>query len=97
MSLTAADVAEIMRLVEQSNFDELTLEMDGIKLCLRRAAGGAADAGAADGATAGSPTPGAAHTAAATAGPLPPPPPPPLRIAAARHRHAAPSLVAAGT
>ena len=36
MSLTAADVAEIMRLVEQSNFDELTLEMNGIKLCLRR-------------------------------------------------------------
>ena len=36
MSLTAADVAEIMRLVEQSNFDELTLEMEGIKLCLRR-------------------------------------------------------------
>lgn len=40
MSLTAADIAEIMRLVEQSSFDELTLEMDGIKLCLRR--GGAA-------------------------------------------------------
>jgi acetyl-CoA carboxylase biotin carboxyl carrier protein len=38
VSLTAADVAEIMRLVEQSNFDELTLEMDGIKLCLRRGA-----------------------------------------------------------
>ena len=38
MSLTAADVAEIMRLVEQSNFDELILEMDGIKLCLRRGA-----------------------------------------------------------
>ena len=36
MSLTAADVAEIMRLVEQSDFDELTLEMEGIKLCLRR-------------------------------------------------------------
>lgn len=36
MSLTAAEVAEIMRLVEQSNFDELTLEMDGMKLCLRR-------------------------------------------------------------
>ena len=48
MSLTAADVAEIMRLVEQSNFDELTLEMDGIKLCLRR------------GALAEPPTPGAA-------------------------------------
>ncbi len=38
MSLTAADVAEIMRLVEQSSFDELILEMDGIKLSLRRGA-----------------------------------------------------------
>jgi acetyl-CoA carboxylase biotin carboxyl carrier protein len=38
VSLTAADVAEIMRLVEQSTFDELTLELDGIKLCLRRGA-----------------------------------------------------------
>lgn len=41
MSLTAADVAEIMRLVEQSGFDSLTLEMDGIKLSLRR--GGSAE------------------------------------------------------
>ena len=40
MSLTAADVAQIMRLVEESTFDELTLEVDGMKLCLRR--GGAA-------------------------------------------------------
>jgi acetyl-CoA carboxylase biotin carboxyl carrier protein len=83
VSLTAADVAEIMRLLEQSNFDELTLEMDGIKLCLRRGAladppvPGAADRatadsplpGAADRATAVSPTPGVAHTAAVTAGP----------------------------
>ena len=38
MTLTAADVAEIMRLVEQSSFDELTLEMDGVKLNLRRGA-----------------------------------------------------------
>ena len=38
MSLTAAEVAEIMRLVEQSGFDELTLEMDGVKLSLRRGA-----------------------------------------------------------
>jgi acetyl-CoA carboxylase biotin carboxyl carrier protein len=38
VSLTAADVAEIMRLVEQSSFDELTLEMDGIKLSLKRGA-----------------------------------------------------------
>jgi acetyl-CoA carboxylase biotin carboxyl carrier protein len=40
VSLTAADVAEIMRLVEQSGFDELTLEIDGMKLTLRRGAGG---------------------------------------------------------
>jgi acetyl-CoA carboxylase biotin carboxyl carrier protein len=66
VSLTAADVAEIMRLVEQSGFDELTLEIDGMKLSLRRggtaegAAGGVgpagsmsmvAGAGTADGAT----------------------------------------------
>ena len=37
MTLTAADVAEIMRFVEQSKFDELNLEIDGIKLTLRRA------------------------------------------------------------
>ena len=36
MTLTAADVAEIMRLVEQSKFDELSLEIDGVKLTLRR-------------------------------------------------------------
>jgi acetyl-CoA carboxylase biotin carboxyl carrier protein len=41
VSLTAADVAEIMRMVEQSTFDELTLELDGIKLCLRRGAAAA--------------------------------------------------------
>jgi acetyl-CoA carboxylase biotin carboxyl carrier protein len=38
MSLTAAEVAEIMRLVEQSGFDELTLEVDGTKISLRRGA-----------------------------------------------------------
>jgi acetyl-CoA carboxylase biotin carboxyl carrier protein len=36
VTLTAADVAEIMRIVEQSAFDELNLEIDGIKLALRR-------------------------------------------------------------
>jgi acetyl-CoA carboxylase biotin carboxyl carrier protein len=36
VSLTAADVAEIMRLLEQSSFDELTLELNGVKLSLRR-------------------------------------------------------------
>jgi acetyl-CoA carboxylase biotin carboxyl carrier protein len=38
MTLTAADVAEIMRLVEQSGFDELNLEMEGTKISLRRGA-----------------------------------------------------------
>ncbi len=37
MTLTAADVAQIMRIVEESKFDELNLEMDGVKLTLRRA------------------------------------------------------------
>ena len=47
MSLTAAEVAEIMRLVEQSGFDELNLEIDGTKISLRRgAASGTAPAAA---------------------------------------------------
>jgi acetyl-CoA carboxylase biotin carboxyl carrier protein len=45
VTLTAADVAEIMRLVEQSNFDELSLEVDGIELSLKR---GVPAAGATD-------------------------------------------------
>jgi acetyl-CoA carboxylase biotin carboxyl carrier protein len=36
MSLTAKDVAEIMRLLEGSSFDSLSLEIDGMKLQLRR-------------------------------------------------------------
>ena len=36
MTLTAKDVAEITRLLEESNFDELTLELEGLKLSLRR-------------------------------------------------------------
>jgi acetyl-CoA carboxylase biotin carboxyl carrier protein len=31
LSLTAADVAEILRLVEGSSFDEFSLELDGLK------------------------------------------------------------------
>ena len=38
MSLTAAEVAEILRLVEKSGFDELNLEMGGTKLSIRRGA-----------------------------------------------------------
>jgi acetyl-CoA carboxylase biotin carboxyl carrier protein len=65
VTLTAADVAEIMRLVEQSGFDELTLEIDGMKLSLRRG-------GTAEGAEAGAVAQGfgaAGTTAAATEGP----------------------------
>ena len=36
MTLTAKEVAEITRLLEESNFDELTLELDGLQLTLRR-------------------------------------------------------------
>jgi acetyl-CoA carboxylase biotin carboxyl carrier protein len=36
MSLTAKDVAEIMRLLEDSSFDTLSLEVDGMKLHLQR-------------------------------------------------------------
>jgi acetyl-CoA carboxylase biotin carboxyl carrier protein len=36
LTLTAKDVAEIMRILEESSFDELSLEMDGVKLKLQR-------------------------------------------------------------
>ena len=36
MSLTARDIAEITRLLEDSRFDELELEIDGMKIHLRR-------------------------------------------------------------
>lgn len=36
MTLTAKDVAEITRLLEDSSFDELMLELDGLKLTLTR-------------------------------------------------------------
>ncbi len=42
MTLTAKDVAEITRLLEESDFDELVLELDGLKLTLRRRGGVAA-------------------------------------------------------
>ena len=41
MTLTAKDVAEITRLLEQSSFDELHLELEGVKLTLRRGGAGA--------------------------------------------------------
>jgi acetyl-CoA carboxylase biotin carboxyl carrier protein len=36
LTLTAKDVAEIMRILEESSFDELSLEVDGFKLKLQR-------------------------------------------------------------
>jgi acetyl-CoA carboxylase biotin carboxyl carrier protein len=42
VSLTGAEVAEILRLLEESSFDELDLEMNGVKLSLRRGGAGSA-------------------------------------------------------
>ena len=47
MSLTAKDVSAIMQALEESSFDELSLEMDGMKLTLRRGEGSAESAPAA--------------------------------------------------
>jgi acetyl-CoA carboxylase biotin carboxyl carrier protein len=84
VSLTAADVAQIMRLVEESGFDELTLEMDGIKLSLRRGAapeisnpGASAASAAAPGPTAAS-GPAAAPGLSTTTSPVAPAPTPTL-------------------
>jgi acetyl-CoA carboxylase biotin carboxyl carrier protein len=41
VTLTARDVAEITRLLEESEFDELHVEHEGFKLTLRRSAAGA--------------------------------------------------------
>ena len=51
MSLTARDIAEITRLLEDSRFDELELEIDGMKIHLRRS--GAAPSADEKGARAG--------------------------------------------
>ena len=39
MTLTARDIAEITRLLEDSSFDELELEIDGLRIHLRRGNG----------------------------------------------------------
>jgi len=43
MSLTAKDVAEIVRLLDDSSFDELQLEVGDLKLHLKRGENGAVD------------------------------------------------------
>ena len=65
MTLTAAEVAEIMRLVETSTFDELNLEIDGVKLTLRRSGGGPMESVVTGGVVAAGAVTGGAATAAA--------------------------------
>ena len=73
MTLTAKDVAEITRLLEQSTFDELHLELDGVKLSLRRGGGGA-PAGSASAVRAPAAQPASALPRAAPAASSPEPP-----------------------
>ena len=71
MPLTAQDVAEITRLLEESDFLELRIEHEGFKLTLRRAAAAGGEAGTGVTAAAASapwPPAGAAHPPGAAAG-----------------------------
>jgi acetyl-CoA carboxylase biotin carboxyl carrier protein len=68
VTLTARDVAEITRLLEESEFDELHLEHEGFKLTLRRGA---------------APARVPAASAASTVAPPPPPADTPPRAGAA--------------
>jgi len=68
VTLTAKDVTEIARLLEESSFDELYLELDGLKLSLKR--GGASEVSAA------APLAAAAAPEAAAAPPAAVTPPP---------------------
>jgi acetyl-CoA carboxylase biotin carboxyl carrier protein len=68
VSLTAADVAEIMKILEGSGFDEVLLEIDGLKLSMKRGAGATDASAGAPMTTAAVNTHGTAATAAATAG-----------------------------
>jgi acetyl-CoA carboxylase biotin carboxyl carrier protein len=76
VSLTARDVAEILRVLEESSFDTLELDMDGVQLRLRRsgatereaALAGAATPAASSRAVSGS-APATRQVAAAAASP----------------------------
>jgi acetyl-CoA carboxylase biotin carboxyl carrier protein len=75
VTLTAKDVAEITKLLEESSFDELYLELDGVKLSLRRGGASASRAAAPSHAAAprsgvSSGAPPAATHSAGTAGPV---------------------------
>ncbi len=72
MSLTANDVASILQALESSSFDTLELEMNGVKLQLRRSgAGPATPAATARAALAATPSPTVRHQAPATASAAP--------------------------
>ena len=85
MPLTARDVAEIARLLEESDFEELHIEHEGFKLTLKR--GAAARSGSASTAAAAA-SPASANTPASAASPAPPTTAPPA-APAARPRSAA--------
>lgn len=72
MSFTHADVQNIIQLLDASHFDELLLEVDGVKLELRRGGAGRSSVTSAPASQPGISTPAATPAAAAT--PASPPP-----------------------
>jgi acetyl-CoA carboxylase biotin carboxyl carrier protein len=96
MSLTAADVAEILRLVEGSSFDEFSLELDGLKLNFKRGADGLGSSGLPAGASSPSAAPSPPASAAASpSASIAAPVDPPAAVAAAEpnvHNVRAPML-----
>jgi acetyl-CoA carboxylase biotin carboxyl carrier protein len=70
VSLTARDVAEIVRVLEQSSFDTLELDINGMQLRLRRGGAGATRVDTADrGATSEATSASAGRATAPSAGP----------------------------
>jgi acetyl-CoA carboxylase biotin carboxyl carrier protein len=85
MSLTAADIAEILRLVEGSAFDELSLEFNGLKLNFKRGTAGGSHGESAPAAPPAVTAPAAMVPPTAATLPtatLPTAPPPPVAAAA---------------
>jgi acetyl-CoA carboxylase biotin carboxyl carrier protein len=67
MNLTAREIAEITRLLEDSSFDELDLEIDGLKVRLRRSGAPSSPAPVAAPPVAAAPVAAAPSAGAATA------------------------------
>lgn len=67
MSLTAKDVAEILQALEASSFDTLDMELNGVKLSLRRSGAAVPRAAAVPPIAAGAPTSAAPASASRTA------------------------------